>query len=696
MFLSDPIWFENYFDIDCVRVRDKNSREFRNVKWIILELCLFWIFACFLIADIFLFTQTRPSSRLVEMHSSFWNFPANASNSSDFWDWASQDLAPKVFGSDFSSAPLVSVVDSPSVHVVAGTDMILMGSVRFRQLRVPNTVCSNAFNYYQISAMCSGDFSSSNSDMTSFSNSGVSDYLSGAFVYSSNLLGREFRSDLSGFEYISDGGFVYDYLGESSALGDLQAAGWIDSHTSAILVEVNTYHANSDAFAVDYFTFEFGSANLVQSRSEAFIFPSSTVYASWYNASFQTLFFIDFFVIFFFTICLIFWVYQVYCVSIPRLFGWWFCVELGIICCVILLIIYRSLIYVQMSSNIAVNGGMADASIFYSLSSLINLQSSVTSIQAVLFCGLVVRGLKGLYVISPEFLIGVKRTFAKITGVAVGLGLCLIGFALAYHVQLGHSDPDYDALSNAFSSVGLSLISVVNFKSTEWIENQFVSGISVLWVGWVYCILIPLCIAFVIVDHSPGDRPTCTCPISECLRVWRGGSIPVETPDEPEVEMDSLPQVVQRKIRNRRFTLRSKMESIFGVSPNAYDENCDYISTSELGKLMKEDQNVSEILGAATPEEVLAIQKRGSTVEAELRKKIHVAEKKGIEFGTEMDPEIKEISTDLIKRIDETRVKAERDIAPLIVSVNNLYQTVHTISTKLHNSIRRSSAAGSL
>lgn len=732
MFLVDPLWWRYYGHIDCGRVRRRDSREYSNVKLIFLEVCIFLIFACIFIADVFVVAQSGLTARLTGVHSSFWDFKGDVTTSADFWGWAAHDLVGRLHSSATSSPAVVSVGGSvvggyannvfsvsSTPGVIPDSDMVLLGPVRFRQLRVAKGECTDTFNYYHIGTMCAEDYADDqNASHDSFFVSGYPMYLNSAFEWRNDCKANSVAGKTTGLVYGANG-FVFDLPVDEAealqALTDLETSNWVDAQTSAVIVEVNTFHAISDVFVVDRFLFEFSSANLGISAHDSFVIPSATVSLTSTDSRSQIQLGLDAFCVMFFMIFVTWYLYQFFVCSIQRLWNFvGFHVDTIFLLLTILLIACRAYMYALMTEKVVgANASLfGHPNIFVPLSLLTDLQEYILTLQAVLLLLFIIRSLKFLYLTRPgSFSRNVFRfsakSFREFFSVAVMAAIVLIGFAMAYYVRIGYSDSDYTSPTASFTSVGLSLIGVLNIKS-DWIwDNKFIAFVSLWYLFVIYLMLYPLLFAVAVwaktaVDQtsevespnfSSGESPLFVF----CKTVWRNWfsrAIPVEPLDEEEqgLKIDLLPGVVRKRIQVRRKELKAKVENALRVAASHYDEYDDFVSISELRKIIHEDPFIVSLMGFSTAEEIidkLHNDSKHDLVEASLTQKIHTVQTAGVQYGVEMNPNILLVSNELSAMIDETRAKIERELAPLTASVHTLNLAARQVNSRTHTTISR-------
>ena len=585
--------------------------------------------------------------------------------------YATESIEPPVVtvsalsGRNASAGSFLSVTDVP--RVVGNTDMILLGAVRMRQWRVVDNGCSPSFAYSTVSRMCSGNFAEgSNENRGSFYQELYPQGVSGAFFWQPSTGDASLTSNQTGMSYPGSG---YSFLlpetqfQASQVVADLESSGWIDQLTAAVAVEVNTFHATSNAFVVDRLLFEFpaSSGSISVSQVTSPILSETVVFAVDYSFEGALLFSLDFINILIFLTGIVGFSFLLYWARTRLFTTLWTYLDIITITLFLAYIAVRFHMYVSFHS-----------SDFQSMSSSLSLQRSALSLQTGILISLAIRTLKFLQLGSFRIYNAFKSSFVHILALSTVSGLVLVGFSFGLHVVTGYNDPVYTDIKSAFSAVSASLLNVVWLTQTTGI----VPFMNLFFIFIVYFIIVPLIIVFSAHGWILPEKNRKNNPLLAFLkRFWTvviRRQVLVDSVTEPllGIHMDKLPSVVRTGILRRRTKLRQRVEKRFGFIPNETSlepherDHEFFIPLAELESLLLQDPFARKILGSSDPNFVID------------------------KFAKQSDDPINSVQADIMQKLDSSiqknRLKPVIQVDSRIMALSKL---ISDILGKLQNAV---------
>ena len=667
----------------------------------------------------YLYTDSAVTQELSALHTQFWNLQGQElASRADVWAWTHASLAAKLFAVDTSDAPVISSTggigvsfvhnDFPSVQappLVAGTDMVLVGAVRLRQLRVQDERCSDQYSYSQIASICTEDYTAGRTDSkASFYNSQYPLYLKPAFTYTSRGKVAPVTSNQTGITYPSTG-YVVDLPPTLSqvnqVLTDLESSSWIDPLTAAIIVEVNVYHPATGNFVVDRLLFEFPKTGALSASHYVDPIPSKNTVFSLTSPGSKAMFSLDMIGLAFFLVGIYWMIYLSVWVR-GRLYtkSVWTYVDIAILLVLAIYLAWRAEMYATMQGDVMgpVPSIFGRPGVFFPLSRLVPVHHRVVSTQAVVLILVFFRGFKFLALMSPKVVSTFTATFFTYFGLAIVSGLLVIGFSVGHHLAVGSSVSAYESINRAFTTVSLSLINVVSVSSSDGIG----AFLHLWWIFMIYLLVVPILLA-VAADEWTKSSQTPSNPLPNPLLVYakrvlndiRGVTI-VDDFVEPEsigVKIDSLPGIIRKRVVRRRKELRVRVEAEIGFSPHEYDDFDDWVNGAELHRLMVQDPFVCKVLGTDDPKEV--IKRFGEQADEgneednpivrlqnSLHKRVGSLQKSGLNTLVDMNPRVAEISKELQAMVSEVKIRIDKDLRPLIEVVQTISQAAESASAK--------------
>lgn len=658
----------------------------------------------------YLYSDGPRSSGISTYHGNFWNVPsARVTTSTEFWEWSRTKLASTVFKSDVSGTPVVNAeggvtvsfsdVGFPSLEsptIISGTDMVLIGSVRLQQFRVNKVDCPTTFVYSSISETCSAEF-----DMKSNNNKGVyfrSEYplyLEPAFTWSSEYSGSTMFSNRSGITYPTDcAGFHVDLtpsLPQSTRLlQDLESNNWIDSHTAAIIVSVNTYHPVQDAFVSDRLVFEFTEAGALWSSMTTETLPSSAIMFSETSTDAITQLALAVVNLVWFTVACVWFLYLMVTVR-KRLFTFlWTYFDLLLLVMLSLYIYVRSKIYVVMMTwVIGPEAVFGQPRVFYPLSAVAPAYQHAIVCQTTALAIVFIRLNKFAPLASPRINFAAFHIHTVIGLMVISIYI-LVGFSLSYYVSLGFETSTYARWQDAMAAVALSLINVMWITKTEGSGAFF----ALLWIFLVYLVIAPLLICLSIQGFTTiaATGPSVhNNPIAVYIRAridaLRGRAIVSDTSQHTQgLELDAMPSILRKRIIAMRRTLRFQVEVEFGRSAVNFDDYNEWVSLTELRRILAGDPIVCKLLGTLNAEEVLRSYKSDSGIavgiENQLEKRLTRIGKSALDLAAKMTPEVSSISADISTLVRQLRNQMDKDLEPLLGTVSAINKTIEDLDAK--------------
>ena len=675
-----------------------------NVKWIVLEVSAYTIWIGLFIALCFLTVSSSMTNELTALHDSFWQLDKGSFNSSnDVYDWLRSDLVPRTMKDLTDLSDMVTVsVNGPSTlfaannfsmaqlpHVVAGTDMVLIGTIRLRQLRVTQGSCDTSNHQYaHISQFCQEDYSfGSTDDSQDYSSSSTPWYIAPGYEFQTSLPTVDLVSPITSINYPPNG-YVIDLPTLPSqaiqAINDLEQFDWIDYRTSAVIAEVNTYHAERNAFVNDQFLFEFTSLGLkVFASQTTHIIPGRFVSFDISTSEGIVQFVFDLLNLVMFALLAVYFSY-LFVRVFGRLFSFVYSyIDITILVCFSLLIAWRSKLYSVMQSDVIspmVNQGIEfpNPQVFWPLSRLNDYFDWTISIQTILLLLLLARGTKLFFLWSG--IVGMLRetfvdNFGHIVTLCVFMSVVGLGFSWSNYEVLGYNDFRFSTIESSIINTSKGYLGLIPVLSI-WIEKAGLEAFSFMcFVLLVYIVLIPILIAVAVSgaltrwDKVREDVRGNPMTVFFKSLVGSGTAPETEVDFEKGIDIRGLPTSVRRRIFERRRAVRRRVEQSTGYMNPAFDEFNDFVSRYELTLILQIDPYVGKILRTKNADEVI---ERFGSEEAK--------EKPG---NTIMIPEVAEISENLSSSIDETKSRLHQELERISKSVGVIYESAKRINERV-------------
>jgi hypothetical protein len=672
--------------VNVARLKDNKSREYKNVVMIFVEILYYIALVGSLVPLAIRFSSPAVSADTSGFMSDIWSLKPRP----EFWSWSQQTLLPFIYDVILPMSDLVSPSRSAtesftsnafpresSAKVLGGSGLLRIGPVRLRQFRVNQGTCRDDSAFRASSAFCSPDYSfDENDNRASFGSSDTPTYISGAFSYAQADDVRNVAiSDFTRLSYPS-GGFVIDLPDSkdqaSHVLADLEASGWIDHLTAAVVVETVLYR---DKFFVSHqMLFEYPQTGTLHVSQKTETFPSFAV--SFVSAS-TTDMFLNVMTILLQVVgigSIIFSLIKTKKRFFTFSWNYFDLVMLGIG-------------FAYMGERISMmkltqSNSLGDPSVFVPLSSIIPLKNSALQLQTALICLLFIRSLKFSLVFETKLIRSLHSSFATYLGVVVIAGFVLIGFSFAYYLSIGFEDTHYSAINESFTATCLSLLNVVWVSGYDGI-SPFIS----LWFIWVVCLLIiPLLIA-ISLEAWVNDIPRAARrhPFSALFWIWwykiRRKAV-VEEIGPNEIDFTKLPEIVKRRIYERRIAVRKRVEARFGFFPAEYDEFKETIDVTEMQRLLDDDSFAAKVLGSDKVDLVIENlnQNHGiNSFQKTIDRKMDVLQKENIDVHLRMNPAVQAVSVEIQAIIDQLRGTTQADVRATREWVISLSRTIEQL-----------------
>jgi hypothetical protein len=679
------------------------SRERANVKWILIEVGLYGLWLALFTALCFLTVSLPSSSQLTTFHESFWGLESVPFNSAgDVYSWLRNDLIPLSMKNSTDLSNLVSVdASGPSKvfasnnfsiaqvpHVVAGTDMLLIGTIRLRQLRVTEGTCdTSSFQYAHISQFCQFDYAfGSTDDSGAFSTTSTPWYLEPGFIFQSTLPTVDLTSLKSGINYPPNG-YVIDLPAQSGqaiqTITDLEEFGWIDYRTSAVIAEVNTYHSESNTFVNDQFLFEFTSVGLKIFASQTSHIVPGRLVSFKLTGSGTSQFVLDILNLTMFTLFVVSFVYLFFKLF-SRLFGFFFTyVDLAILITFICLVAWRIQLYTVFESDVidpitSLGFEFPSPEVFWPLSRVNDYYDWTVSVQSIVLILMMVRATKPLLLFQG--VVGMVRTtfvinLNNIVSVSLIFALVGLGYSWAHYEILGYKNNEYSTIESSIKNTSVWFLGIVPMMN-EWITSAgLVAFSNITFVFLVYIVLVPILIALAINATLKSWDMKNQDDKQNPIRVYiesmsRGGCkdiANIEEDFEKGIDVKVLPTTVRKRIHDRRRDVRRRVENTGYMNPD-FDEFSDFVSRYELRLILQTDSYVAKILRTNDANEVID---RFSSLD-----NMDPAD-------STMLPEVSEISNQLSGSIRETRQRLHQQLNQIVRSVANIYESAKRINERV-------------
>lgn len=668
---------------------------------IVLEVVIFCAVVILFIPLMWIFAQSADSRSVTINHREFWRINATTFSTSDsVWDWTNTSLVPSLFGPGSGSPSVATAYGGVTISfpenefsytspplIVADTDMVLIGAVRLRQLRVQQGNCSDSFPFGSSSVFCQSEFESSVTESKeAFSSPHCPSYIKSSFLWSEDA-GSVITSATTGLMYPSSGYSALlpaDASQATQLLSELKECNWIDRQTSAVIFEATTYHPSLNFFAWDQILFEFSSSGSLAAEHHVAAIPGNTV--SFSTNGGKSLLALDILNLIFFAIVVVIYAVWFFAVGFRLLLSKWTFIDL--------LLLAMQIAYIAMRAALYRVESIGNETSFVQMSSVIPLYSHTLAVQTVVFILLIVRAFKFTQLLGrgfPQFLMAVGKACV---GVIVVACLAVAGFGFAYHVAVGFENPEFVLNSR---SLGVAAISLINVVWTT--ELDGIGAFLTTWYIWfVYLVLMPVLIVLVIhsSDVKIGDANGAN-PIAVLVRLlihkWKGRTEVEAVNLNDGIQLKLLPEVIKNRIYMRRRTVHSRVEASFGFSPIGYSEFHDFIDRDELERLLVDDPFVAKVLGVTKVDDVVKMfnkeERPVQRLQAAVDRKIEGLQKSNIDLHLTMDPAVDAMSQGVQAAIAKVETRVKTDVAALTQMTKEVSQMVTKIDAHFDKLRRR-------
>lgn len=318
-FVGDTMFWKYFEDIDCERVKDTTSVEFRNL-WIMFHETLAYVIFLLIFTAYCYMVQSPVLYEFRQEQMQYWSGCDAAGGNcrlrdvhsvSSFWDWMQQDLIPMAFTEYEDGYPIVASIRTEFSLPESIEDMlcppdeedrwaddgrtncpldvfpltfsprfvgsqmtnVLLGTVRIRQLRVQRNhdACRVSKLFGHIYPDCYSAFSEEHQSKEYYAQDFAPSYLSPAFTFTEADETRQIWQSGSLGDY-PGGGFVCDlpanHTDSDIMMQDLRDWSWWDQSTRAVQIEINVLNTNINAIANNRILFEFGPTGSVLSTHQ--------------------------------------------------------------------------------------------------------------------------------------------------------------------------------------------------------------------------------------------------------------------------------------------------------------------------------------------------------------------------------------------------------------------------------------------
>jgi hypothetical protein len=667
------------------KLRDNESREYRNVKRIAMEFGFYIFLLVIFLAVSYVAVRPATSQTLAQSHSEFWNMSSMSRMSSggEFWNWTREVLASKALSAQSSDHPVnITTVSSPIVdsfssndfsvstaaQVVPGSDMILLGQIRLRQLRVSPGGCDSSKQYSQVSSFCRSDYTSSKSDSGTYFKTSFPLYLKSAYSYNSALATSGILSRASGLSYPSAGFVVNlapDFDQAVQMLWDLERSDWIDAQTAMIVAEINTYHPLSDSYVIDRFLFEFTSIGAITISPETIVIRAGL-------ATFEpdpSLLVLDLFILG--SLC-VFFVYLVSSIRAQgkRFWTWGFSyldIFLGVL--LVAYLVCRSVMYAVMAASVLGSDENLFPSpyLFWSFSALIGVYNALIVVQTLVVAVLLIRAFK-LFLLSKVLAPFLGGSYGHLIGVLILVAVLVMAFSFGHSVTAGYMYFEYRSIAESIMTTSASVLNAVRIEP-HWISDWSINSVlSVLFVCGMYLVLVPMIIA-VGADfawtRTPVEQTEDPNPLLVFLKLYVRTLIrtsddflktnqkkKIEVKRRVGIDIGRLPGVIRKRVVKRRQDLQKRIEHELGVVNESFNEFSDFVTKQELEWLMESDAFLCRVLKTSDVDTVI---NRYSADPEDIINSI----------DPDMDENIQTTATELTEMIQSTRAKIHMDLVEL-------------------------------
>jgi hypothetical protein len=290
-FIADPMFWNNYTDIDQSRIFKTTSVEFKNLNIMFWEFILYTVFVFFF--SIFVFTlQSEAVYESRRQQQDYWLGCTATSCSTEsvvdmgtFWDWMKNDLIERAFPDvEPLEKPIANITTSFTTNgyptngyvivnnprMVGSTNTeVLLGAIRVRQLRVTKDVgCEVSALFAHVFPHCYAEFSDTVQSFERFSTRYTPTYLLPSFEWrqAEDTLGAPMRGQLTA-SYPADGYYFdvpADRVEAEIIFEDLYKWKWVDQATRAVIIELNVMSTNTNVLVNTKMLFEFGPTGTVR------------------------------------------------------------------------------------------------------------------------------------------------------------------------------------------------------------------------------------------------------------------------------------------------------------------------------------------------------------------------------------------------------------------------------------------------
>ena len=646
------------------------------------------------------FSNPHDTAAIFRFHDDFWKVSNQTfAVKSDFWSWCDTTLIPKLYDTGSAAGPVADVTGestfsydssafslSSSLDILARTDMVLMGPIRLRQVRVNEGQCSDDSAYRSIASFCSPSYDpTSNNNWETFISTYAPAYLREGFTYKDvDGSSVELTSDSTLIRYPSSG-FIVDLprvRGQAvETIQDLSSYDWIDFLTAAVIVEVTTYHASLNMFAVDRILFEFPPDGVMHVSHRTDSFQSFEVSFVGAYASQMALNVVNILWPIVGLVCMGIGIFTLGRRFVTFFWNWY---DVAMIVIAFTYIGHRiSLMKLSPSDSFGF------PTIHLGLASLVGVKETAIELQGLILCLVFLRAFKFTLLADLRLVRAANNSLGLAIGLACAAGFVLIGFSFAFHLGIGYTDRMYAFVRSAFTARALSLLHVV------WVSGTRGMGAFLnLWFIWsFYLIIVPVLVAVGIhawsssyVEKLENRKPH---PLAVLLviiwnRVTR--KTMVEPVEARQVQVSAFPKMIAERIFARRKKVRIRVAAKFGFFPAVYNEQSETIDLIELQRLLDEDPFIVKVFGSQNAEHVADRLVQGNSVEElqmKVNRKIDMLQKTQLNLQFKVDPRIETVSSEIHDSLRRVQIDAESDIKSIIGLINDLKKSLDGISSNV-------------
>ena len=695
-FLSDPIWWRHFDEINIPRVKVPGSAEYRNIRLMLFDLFAYILTTAVVLGLLFGSPLLSTTSSAIAQQSNYWGSVSEVSSPSLYWNWLEHSFIPKLRSTGSLTSPTI-YTKFPSnnfsiplkIPRLGEFDALLLGTVRLKQTRV---LATNVCPFPTLFSPCYPPLPSSVST-SSFQTDSLPTYLLPAFEYTADI-----GEEISGFfgSYPA-GGFSWNLTSGGEVEG-LRQGGWVDAGTRGVLLEFSVLLPSAGVLVANKALFEFDGVGGVKGswKSKAFLIEWLGGWGAWEAG-----------------ICVIIVLWSVWNIWRTKRLGFrrileiFFIVDLIWLSSLIAFLVFRT-----KMNNFEFSEKIGNPTIFAPFGKTADFAESAKIAITVAAVSLVFKFFKYLPAVIPPFR-RISKTFYKMAH-SVFILICvtllfLFSFGLSFFVAFGSSDRE-------FSTIVLSLSSLISLRLGG--SSNFERFLQVLFlVSFVFLIAG---FWFAIINTNFHDIPDSSND-SAFIEYFKNFKffLPNSPKSEPVLALNKLPSIVSQKILEKRAKLlglvtRSSPRrgstgpllpaapSIPGVpdtssSPNRSPSRLPPapippasnppVTLSEMQRVLSDDVVVRKILGTSDAETAFRMfESSNGTVQVlqdKILKKLDALEKDGLELASSDHPMIKNLSDSLALALLEISTECKGQLTNVIQLTNAMSSTLTAMAEEV-------------